>query len=394
MNGSKSTFRWADVCFLALLAACPPLATDMYLPAIPMIADTWHVPISTVNLSLVLWFVGFSVALLISGPLSDRHGRKPVLYGGLVLFIAASLGCAASVNVQMLIITRVLQGIGAGGPSAMCLAICRDRYDGDLRKKVLATVSVLLTLAPMISPTIGTQLLIYFHWQVIFIMQAMIGVVILLLSLMQHESLSHRSNTPLLKMLGRYLPLFHNHQYLRMTLALGALIGPHLAYVAFAPIVYIDLFELSNQTFSLLFALNAALYMTGALISTPVSKRLGDHTMLSLSIAGIFLGGIGIVLTGHMNPATFTVFMALITVSFGMTRPISQHIILDQVHTDVGAASSMLVFYQFMVGAICMTIASQHWHKPIAAFGILAMLVAVVVGWIWYRLLKRLGQHS
>lgn len=385
MPGHQLTFRWQDICFLTLLAACPPLATDMYLPAIPTIAKNWDQPLSTVNLSLILWFVSFSVALLISGPLSDRHGRKPVLYGGLSLFIAASVGCAASTNVVMLIVTRILQGIGAGGPSAMCLAICRDRYDGNLRKKVLAIVSVLLTLAPMISPTIGTQLLNYIQWQAIFLLQACIGVLMLILSILQTESLKQLTDTSLLKTFGRYGQLLQNKNYVRSTLALGALIGPHLGYVAFAPIVYIDIFDLENEVFSLLFALNAMLYMSGAILSTPMSKRLGDHALLMLTIFGILTGGLVIIFTGHINPWTFTAGMACITISFGMTRPISQHIILEHVQIDVGAASSMLVFYQFLIGVICMTLASQSWPHPITAFGIMAVSVAIVVGFMWSK---------
>ncbi|HAI12978.1 MAG TPA: multidrug transporter [Phycisphaerales bacterium] len=391
MTGVRPTSRWQDVCFLAMLAACPPLSIDMYLPAIQTIAREMDHPLSTVNLSLVLWFVGFSIALLVSGPLSDRYGRKPVLYGGLGLFTIASLGCAASTNIVMLISTRILQGIGAGGPSAMCLAICRDRYEGDRRKKVLATVSILLTLAPMLSPAIGTQLLIYFQWQAIFILQAFFGIGLLILTVGQTESAIQLSDTPLYKTFGRYGNLLKNRNYVRSTIALGTLIGPYLGYVAFAPIVYTRIFDQNNQTFSLLFALNALLYMTGALMSTRISKRMGDHALLTLCIISTLAGGLGITLIGHLHPATFALTMGLITLSFGMTRPISQHIILEQVQIDVGAASSMLVFYQFMIGAACMTIAGQPWLAPIVVFGCMAMAISIIVLMMWLMLHKKLA---
>jgi DHA1 family bicyclomycin/chloramphenicol resistance-like MFS transporter len=385
---------WHEVIYLAMLAACPPLSTDMYLPAIPTIAQNWHVAPTTVNLSLILWFVGFSVALLISGPLSDRHGRKPVLLGGLVLFTLASLGCAASANVYVLIVMRILQGIGAGGPSAMCLAICRDRYEGDQRKKVLATVSILLTLAPMLSPSIGTLLLTWFQWQTIFITQGCFGIILIAASLVQTESAGHLINTPLWKLLGRYRKLATNRNYVRSTLALGTLIGPYLGYVAAAPLIYIDFFDLDESWFSLLFAINAMLYMTGAFLSTHVSKCIGDHHLLTLCILGTLLGGIGIYLTGHISPWAFALCMGLITGSFGMTRPISQHIILEQVQTDVGAASSMLVFYQFIIGATCMTLASLPWPSRTAAFGIMAVCISVLVLALWVRLQHQLPQHA
>ncbi len=386
--------RWQEMIFLAMLAACPPLSTDMYLPAIPTIAQTWQVALSTVNLSLVLWFVGFSVALLISGPLSDRHGRKPVLMGGLVLFTLASLGSALSLNVAMLITCRILQGIGAGGPSAMCLAICRDRYEGLERKKVLATVSVLLTLAPMLSPSIGTLMLSQFQWQAIFILQAGFGVLLIVLSLFQRESATQRIDTPLLKLLGRYGKLMGNRNYIRSTIALGILIGPYLGYVAIAPIVYINLYGLSEGWFSFFFAFNAILYMTGAMGSTRISHHVGDHRLLTACILGTVIGGIGIISVGHLSPWAFALTMGLITCCFGMTRPISQHIILEQVQTDVGAASSMLVFFQFIVGAICMTLAGLAWPSPIMAFGIMAVSFATVVIFFWLMIKKQLLNHE
>lgn len=365
----------------------------MYLPAIPTIAENWQAPLPTVNLSLILWFVGFSVALLISGPLSDRHGRKPVLLGGLILFTLASLGCAMSTHVRSLIFYRILQGIGAGGPSAMCLAICRDRYVGVTRKKVLATVSVLLTLAPMLSPSIGTVLLKYFQWQAIFLVQASFGIVLIAFSTMQSESAALLSDTPLLKLFGRYASLMHNRNYLSSTLALGTLIGPYLGYVAAAPIVYMHIYDLPKSLFSLLFALNALIYMAGALLSTRISHRMGDHLLLNLCILGTIAGGLGIIFLGTINPWAFALCMGMITGCFGMTRPISQHIILEQVQTDVGAASSMLVFYQFIVGAGCMTLASQAWPSPIAAFGMMAAAIAVVVLILWQCVQGRLIEN-
>ncbi|MFG0247855.1 MAG: multidrug effflux MFS transporter [Phycisphaeraceae bacterium JB051] len=394
LTNTPNQRRWQEMIFLAMLAACPPLSTDMYLPAIPTIAEDWQVSLSTVNLSLVLWFVGFSVALLISGPLSDRHGRKPVLLGGLALFTLASLGSALSPNVYVLITCRILQGIGSGGPSAMCLAICRDRYEGLQRKKVLATVSVLLTLAPMLSPSIGTLMLSQFQWQAIFYLQAGFGVLLIFLSIFQRESAEQTIDTPLFKLLGRYGKLMGNRNYIRSTVALGILIGPYLGYVAIAPIVYINLFGLSEGWFSFFFAFNAILYMIGAMCSTRVSHHVGDHHLLTACIIGTVIGGIGIICIGHLSPWTFALTMGTITSCFGMTRPISQHIILEQVQTDVGAASSMLVFFQFIVGAICMTLAGLAWPSPIMVFGIMAVSFAIVVLCMWLAIKKQLHNHE
>ncbi|RPJ34351.1 MAG: MFS transporter [Planctomycetaceae bacterium] len=224
------------IVFLAAIAAVPPMATDMYLAAMPIIAAEWGVAAGPVALSLVLWFGGFSVFLLVCGPLSDKYGRRPVLLAGLMLFAGASAACMVAANVVQLIAFRVLQGVGAAGPSSMCMAICRDRYEGPRRKHILA-------------------------W-----------------------------------------------------------IGWH--YTAFAGC------------------------------------------------------------------------MCTITFFCGMSRPLSNNLILEQVHQDIGSASAFIVFYQFMVGAICMRFVTAPWTAPIVVFGLLALLVPAAVLAIWPLLLRMLKSQS
>ena len=125
-NGTGQNNGSRYIIFLAAITAVPAMATDMYLAAMPIIAKQWGVPDSRVALSLVLWFASFSVFLLVYGPLSDKHGRRPILLTGLALFTAASAACALATNVTALIVLRVLQGIGTAGPSSMCMAICHD----------------------------------------------------------------------------------------------------------------------------------------------------------------------------------------------------------------------------------------------------------------------------
>ncbi|MEE4165070.1 MAG: MFS transporter, partial [Desulfocapsaceae bacterium] len=121
---------------IALLAAFPPLSTDMYLAAIPMLVEQWGQPLTTVNLTLVCFFVTYCCFLLVYGPLSDRFGRRPPLIAGLVLYTCASLLCALATNVTFLIIARTLQGAGAAAASAIAFAICKDLFTGRIRQRI------------------------------------------------------------------------------------------------------------------------------------------------------------------------------------------------------------------------------------------------------------------
>lgn len=379
------------IVFLAAIAAVPPLATDMYLAAMPTIAAQWGVPDSHVALSLVLWFAGFSLCLLVCGPLSDKYGRRPVLLAGLALFATASGACALATNVVQLIIFRILQGIGAAGPSSMCMAICRDRYAGPQRKQVLAYIGVILGLTPMIAPMIGAALLKFTNWRMIFVVQGSSALVTLLVSLRYRETAAERVSGPLLSLMGRYAVLLRNRRYLLANSAMGLLLGPFYGFIAFSSIVYIQIYQLSNQAFSLLFGFNAAMGMLGAFVCTRVTRFFSDTILLTACLIGCVVSAVGILAWGSWHYLAFAACMCVFTFFCGMSRPLSNNLILEQVRHDIGSASSFLVFYQFMVAAACMRLVTVSWARPILAFGLLAVLLPTVVLAFWPVLLRQLN---
>ncbi len=379
------------VVFLAAIAAVPPMATDMYLAAMPIIAAEWGVATDRVALSLVLWFAGFSVFLLVCGPLSDKYGRRPVLLAGLMLFAGASAACMMTANVVQLIAFRVLQGVGAAGPSSMCMAICRDRYEGPRRKHILAWIGIILALAPMVAPTIGATLLKVSTWRAIFAVQTLLGAAVLLASWrLYRETAVERVSGHFLTLMGRYVQLMRNRRYFLTVSAMGLILGPFYGFIALAPIVYIRIYGLSNFAFGILFGLNALMGMLGAFVCTRVTRYLSDAMLLTVCLIGCVAGGAGILVLGGRHYAAFAGCMCTITFFCGMSRPLSNNLILEQVHQDIGSASAFIVFYQFMVGAICMRFVTAAWAAPIVVFGLLALLVPGIVLAIWPLLLRML----
>lgn len=379
------------IVFLAMIAAVPAMATDMYLAAMPTIASQWTVPDSRVGLSLVLWFATFSLFLLVCGPVSDRHGRRPVLLAGLTLFVVATFACALAQNVWQLIGFRILQGIGAAGPSSMAMAICRDRYDGLARKRALAYIGIILTVAPAVAPTVGAWLLEWFNWRAIFLTQGMLGMVTLLVSLRYRETAAERVPGRLLGLMGRYRHVIANRRYLFANMAMGLILGPFYGFIAFSSIVYIQIFGLSERAFGLLFGLNALMSMAGAFTCTQVVRYFSDTILLTVCLVGCTFAGAGILMAGSWHYLGFAGFMCAITFFCGMSRPLSNHLILQQVDRDIGSASSFIVFYQFMVGAACMRIVTTGWSDPIFVFGVVAFLLPASVLLIWPLLLRALG---
>jgi DHA1 family bicyclomycin/chloramphenicol resistance-like MFS transporter len=144
---------------LIVLGAFPPLTMDLYLPALPQMATTFATSHAKINLTLGAYMAAFAVGMLFWGPLSERTGRKPILFCTIGIYTVASLLCAMAFSVDSLIAARVLQGLAGGGVTVVGTSIVKDLYDGRAREKIMATVMSLVIIAPMVAPVLGAFLL-------------------------------------------------------------------------------------------------------------------------------------------------------------------------------------------------------------------------------------------
>ena len=374
--------------FLAVIAAIPSLSTDMYLAAIPKISSVWNESISTVNLSLTLWFIAFSISLLVAGTLSDKFGRRPVLRIGIGCFVISSLLCSFSTSITQLIIFRIIQGMSAACPASMSLAICRDKFTGSRRKVALAYVGIILALTPMLSPSIGSLVLYVGSWREIFIIQGLTGLFPFWLCLRYTETNRKKISGGIKELFGRYPLLLKNSSYIKAIFILTFTTGPFLGFVAFAPVVYITYYKLSDFHFSLLFALNALCSMTGSFLFTKFGEKFNDSTFISFSFICGIVAGIGLVVFGKFSPYCFLGFFCMFTFFFGMSRPVSNNLVLNQVKTDIGSASSLLICYQFVVGACSMSYTTFGWKDPVFMFAVFTLVMSIIPLIFWFIMKK------
>ncbi len=379
------------VIFLAMLAATPPLSTDMYLAAIPQLAEFWQVGNDLANLTLVLWFASFSVFTLVSGSLSDKYGRKPILLAGLTIFVCSSFLCAAAQGVFQLIFFRIFQGMGAAAPAAIVMAVIRDRFTGRERQQAIAYVMTIVAVAPMVAPLIGALLLEWFSWRFIFVLQGSLVLGTLLITLNFSETVEEKLATPLLQLVTRYRVHFGNREFMSASLGMGLLSLPFYGFIAFSPIYYISIFNLSERMFSLFFGLNALCSMAGAYSATAVTKRFGDKRSITLAISGCLLAAAGLLLLAGRHYLFFLLFMALFSFCIGCSRPVSGALILGLVKTDVGSASSFLIFYQFISGALCMAFVTLDWSHPVLVYSLLTLITSLLVLLIWKAIENRIN---
>ncbi len=188
--------------FIALMAALMSsvaLTIDALLPALPQIGSYLQVVNTNDNqLLITMIFLGLGFGQLIFGPLSDSFGRKPVVYVGFMLFIVASIMCVTTQNFEMMILGRVLQGIGLSSPRTMAITIIRDRYSGDYMAKIISIVVMVFILVPVIAPALGQFLLNFYHWKAIFYLNLILGVVVMIwFWKRQPETLKKENRIPL-----------------------------------------------------------------------------------------------------------------------------------------------------------------------------------------------------
>jgi DHA1 family bicyclomycin/chloramphenicol resistance-like MFS transporter len=374
------------VFLLGLLSAFPLLSTDMYLPAIPLLKESWGASLSTINFTLVGFFISYCLCLLVYGPVSDRFGRKPPLLIGIGIYIISSLLCSAADNALTLIVFRIFQAAGAAAASTISLAISKDVFRGHKRQRILAYIAMVMALAPMLAPVLGGWLLLWFSWHSIFIFQAMIGTVAFFRVRHMPETLKKASSLGIAKTAGIYLELLRNRRYVGLVLMLSFTVLPNYAFIAASSDIYVNRFGFSEQLFGLFFAFNAASIMTGSFVCTRLSGKIGDKALLTASFAGVLLSGAGMVVHIFPGPWRLALPMALASFSFGLSRPPSNNLILEQVDRNAGAASSLMVLTYYMIGALSMSIISMGWADKIEVLGIMGLISGGIILATWFFL--------
>jgi DHA1 family bicyclomycin/chloramphenicol resistance-like MFS transporter len=358
---------------LAVLTAFPPMSTSMYLPALPLLQAQWGVDLSTMNLTLVLFFAFFSISLLGYGPVSDSHGRRPLLMIGIGIYIPASLLCGTASDVEHMIAARILQAVGAASASALAMAIAKDLFQAHERQQMLAHLGIVVALAPMLAPIVGGWVLEWFGWPWIFFIQATWGTIAFIGVWCMPEPLQNKVPARFRQVLSRYLRLMCNRRFMTLNALMALSSTPLFAFVASSPAIYISHFHAGPQYFGLFFGANALALMFGSFMCSRLTRSRPGWILLQLGFAGMLVGGLAIGVLGVRGPIPFGVCMFLLTFCIGLTRPLSNNLVLEQVNEDVGTASSLLVFLFFAGGAGAMALISLDWPNRVHVIGWLAV---------------------
>ena len=371
---------------LIMLAAFPPLTMDLYLPALPQMAENFDTHHSMINWTLASYMIAFSLGMLFWGPLSERTGRKPLLLIALSIYIIASILCAMASNVESLIIWRILQGLAGGGVTVIDTTIVKDLFDGREREKVMATVMSLVIIAPIIAPVLGAFLLKIATWHMMFIALALFGCIASVLAICYHETLEEKSTGSLFKTWSRLGTVLKNPSFAYLLFIFMLIPMCLMSFIGIAAYVYIDVFGLSEQTFSFVFAANAIFAMIAPSLYIKLSHNISVQNIILSCFALIISAGMMMLFFGEYSLWLFAAISALVTSAVIIVRVPGANLMLEQQTRDTGSAAALIQFSASMMGAIGIQIVSLSGSiHLIRNYGCLLIVIGIICATLWYR---------
>jgi DHA1 family bicyclomycin/chloramphenicol resistance-like MFS transporter len=356
---------FALTALLAALSAIGPLTTDMYLPSLPDIVRLLDATTAQGQLTISAYLIGFAAGQIIYGPVSDRHGRKPILIGAVVLYSAASLLCASATSIEMLIGARALQALGGCGGIVLARAVVRDLYSGARAGRELSLIGSVMALAPVLAPLAGGALQTAFGWRSIFLTLVACGFAgIAIIWLLLPETLARRAGPLSLRSMLRSYGVVARHPVYLAYVGLASISYAGLfAWISGASFVLQNLYGLDPFHFGIAFAVGSVGYMAGSTIAARVVGRLSiDGTIgagcLSMAVGGLAMAAaVGI---GLHSALSLVLPMAVYLAGLGMVLPQSIAGAMTPFPERAGVASALLGFIQQCSAAAC-GIAVGHW---------------------------------
>jgi len=338
------------------LTALGPLSIDMYLPALPGLAKGLNTSASSAQLSLTFFLLGLAIGQLFAGPLSDIRGRRKPLLVGLTIYIVSSLLCALSPSIWLLIVLRFLQGLAGAAGVVISRAIVRDLYSGSELTKFISHLMLVNGAAPVLAPIAGGQLLRVTSWHGVFIVLAVIGIILLLtvfFGVSETLPAQSRSEAGINNTLSILRNLINDRIFMGYALSQGLVSAAMFAYISGSPFVLQEIFSISPQIFSLLFAINSF----GIIIASQVTGRLAgriNETKLFVTGIGISFIGSSMLLTAIIMEAglfliLLPLFFAVSSVGIVMTTGFS--LAMQNQGQTAGSASAVLGVLSFIFGA-------------------------------------------
>ncbi len=379
------------VIVIASIMALNPLAMDMMLPALPNIGSTFQiVPANRPQEVLSTFLIGFGVGQFVMGPLSDRFGRRPILLGGMTVYLVASVLAISAPSFETLLLARTLQGLGTSATRVIATSIVRDCYAGRRMASVMSLAMMVFIAVPVVAPSLGEAVMLLTQWRGIFVVLTLYGMLTLIWSaLRMPETLlpSAQKSLAVRDVLGAFLQTVTNRQTIGYALAAGGVQASLFGFVFSSEQVFTEIYALGNY-FALAFAAIAVGIAVAGFFNARFVGRVGMRVISHGALVG-FVAVAGIMLLGAKTQILplplFMTLAALMMFAFGLMFANFTALAMEPQGRIAGTASSLYGSITTLLGIGIGTVIGQDYDGTLLPFAIgfffcaLAALAVVLV---------------
>jgi MFS transporter, DHA1 family, multidrug resistance protein len=384
--------RKPPLLLLVALTAVPSLSTNVFIPSMPGLVQHFGTDGATVQLTITLYLVTLGVGQLLYGPLSDRFGRRPVLLGGLVIYVIGSALCLAAPSIETLVLARVVQAAGGCAGFILARAMIRDLYQRDRAASMLGYVTMSMAIATAGAPAAGAFLDVWQGWRSSFFMMTCMGVVLALSAYwLSGETLATRvpfpSPGPMLRLYASVLKAARFQRFGGYTIGT---IASYYAFVSGGAFVVIDLYQQSPTTFGVYYVFASLAYIAGNFLAGGWTERIGVERMTRLggmlvALCGVAL--IALVFADFRHPAVIFVPLSLSYFGAGISQPGATIGAIEAAPRNIGACAGLLGALQLAASALASLVIglTQHWGALPFALVCGGLMIAAQVNLMWPR---------
>ena len=368
--------------------ALSPLAIDLYLPAMPVIAEQLSTDMPTMQNTLSIYLIGYGLGLFFFGPQADKRPRRQLVLLGVSGFLLATLILPFVTSVEQFLVVRFVQAFISSAATVTVPGTIREKFGKDTAKG-LSYVSMIMMFAPMIAPAIGSGLMWLHNWQLIFYALAAYTLLVLLLIWRFLPNSEHSNQAVNISFISRY-KIVLGHHGARLDLICSMMISlAFFAYITAIPFVYLSVFKVTEFEFSALFAINVFALMTAHFINAKLVVRKGARRMLTAGVIVAFISASLLVIFVALELNVIAIALVIIPLmgSISMVAVNADALILQEFAEQSGTATAVIGVLRFGIGALAGPILAIFYTGTAMPFSLLMWLSVCVV--VICQLLKR-----
>ena len=389
-DDDKGGSHWGMAALLAALAMVSPFSLDTFYPSFPAISQEFSLSAWQIQQTITVYMLPFALMTLVQGPLSDALGRRPVVLVGLLIYSLASVACVFAPSFAFLLAFRALQGMSAGVGMSVGRAIIRDLHEGPQAQKLMATISMIFSIAPAIAPVLGGWIHVWFGWRYVFGFMVIAGVSLSVLSyvlLPETHPFERRAKLDVVGLGGTLLRIISNRTFMLYALALGTTFSAMITFIGAAPAIVLGHWHLGETQFAYLFVPLIVGIMGGAFLSGRLAGRIPGTKQIGIGYTLTLAGGVLSVMLHVLvdSPPIFPqqVLIAVVALGVQLMMPIYALRMLDMFPNVRGSAASVQSCVMLGVGAIFLGAIVPAISHSMVKLSVGALVSAFIGFLIW-----------